>query len=242
MASKKKWYQYVGVQAALILASGAIIVAILNICQSRSQLSQDNQQYEKDFAELKDDLKSKNAEIQRLETLLTPFRTIALERYTAPEAEALSKLAEQINQLQSNDELKSQRIRELESQLRITAEKAAPPTLSLYSKNVESKARGLICTVHFTSSKNTSLGAIQFIVNLPTNSEAIIKNIWPSTKGGAFETGSDSKLISDDGKSARLIYHLMSAVHPVIEITLSGPSMVSISGNYLPNPEIIEVR
>ena len=40
-------------------------------------------------------------QIQLLETQLTPFRTIALERFNGTEAEALSKLAFQINDLES---------------------------------------------------------------------------------------------------------------------------------------------
>jgi len=41
------------------------------------------------------------AEIQRLEILLTPFRTIALEKYTGSEQEALRKLAEDLEILES---------------------------------------------------------------------------------------------------------------------------------------------
>jgi len=41
-------------------------------------------------------VRQKDTEIQRLETLLTPFRTIALEKFTGPEGEALKKLAERI--------------------------------------------------------------------------------------------------------------------------------------------------
>lgn len=50
---------------------------------------------------LEKEIQKKDMEIQRLETLLTPFRTIAIERYTGSEAEALSKLADRIQELES---------------------------------------------------------------------------------------------------------------------------------------------
>jgi len=49
---------------------------------------------------MKENIK-KDAEIQRLEILLTPFRTIALERYTGSETEAILKLATRIQELES---------------------------------------------------------------------------------------------------------------------------------------------
>ncbi len=101
MSNKKKWYQYVGVQAAFILAIGGIIVAGMNIYNNRSKLVQDNQQYETDIADLKEGLRNKDSEIQRLETQLTPFKTIALEKYTGSEQERLQKLAERIQELEN---------------------------------------------------------------------------------------------------------------------------------------------
>lgn len=101
MSNKKKWYQYVGVQTAFILAIGGIIVAGMNIYNNRSKLVQDNQQYETDIADLKEGLRNKDSEIQRLETQLTPFKTIALEKYTGSEQERLQKLAERIQELEN---------------------------------------------------------------------------------------------------------------------------------------------
>ena len=47
-------------------------------------------------------IREKTAEIQRLETLLAPFRTLALQRYTDPEPEALRKLAHRISEIESS--------------------------------------------------------------------------------------------------------------------------------------------
>ena len=105
---EKKWHQYVGVRAALIVAGGAIVVAGMNILQERSKLKQENSKYITDIAgtdtlisDLEGRLAQKVSEIQRLEMQLTPFRTIALERYMGSEQEALKKLANEIQELKN---------------------------------------------------------------------------------------------------------------------------------------------
>lgn len=45
-------------------------------------------------------IRDKTAEIQRLETQLTPFKTFALEKYTGSEQERMQKLAERIQELE----------------------------------------------------------------------------------------------------------------------------------------------
>ena len=52
-----------------------------------------------------------------IETLLTPFRTIALEKYTGNEAVALNKLAHQMEELQESNAEKTKKILELESRI-----------------------------------------------------------------------------------------------------------------------------
>jgi hypothetical protein len=49
-------------------------------------------------------------------------------------------------------------------------------------------------------------------------------------------------MIPEDGLSARLIYSLMGAGQPVIDLTLSGSATVTLSSNYLPKPLQIEVK
>ena len=106
----QKFYQKASVQAAMVAAIGLIIVTVLTISHQRSQLKKDN-------ARLQHENEEQTAEIQRLETLLTPFRTLALASYTLPEAQALRKLAEQIGLLQEADRQKSERISQLENDL-----------------------------------------------------------------------------------------------------------------------------
>lgn len=108
MGKQKRWYQHVSVQAAFIIAIGGIIVAGMHICHSRSKIKQDNENYQKEIKskndhinKLEQQISQRTAEIQRLETQLTPFKAIALEKYTGSEQEALQKLAKKIEKLKN---------------------------------------------------------------------------------------------------------------------------------------------
>jgi prefoldin subunit 5 len=105
-----KWYNKATVQVAIVTTLGVIIVVLIPICFQVPKLKSDNEN-------LKQSLQTKEAEIQRLETLLTPFRTIALERYTAPESEALRKLASDMNRVQQDLQDKSDTIKTLTSRV-----------------------------------------------------------------------------------------------------------------------------
>jgi len=105
---KKQWHQYVGIRAAIILALGGIVVAGMNIWNDRSELKQSNVAFENDnkaktdrITKLEQHLSQKDAVIQRLETQLTPFKTIALSKYTGSEQEALNKLAQNLKVIES---------------------------------------------------------------------------------------------------------------------------------------------
>lgn len=82
----KKWYQYVGVKAAIIIAVGSIIVAGMNIWHDRSEIKQNNEEYRNEIKnknnlidELNQQLSQKNSEIQRLETQLVPYKIVDLK-------------------------------------------------------------------------------------------------------------------------------------------------------------------
>jgi hypothetical protein len=85
----QRFYQKASVQVAIISGFVVLITAGVTIWHQRSELTREN----KRLLVLSEDQK---ADVQRLETLLTPFRTIALEKFTGTEAEALQQLAERI--------------------------------------------------------------------------------------------------------------------------------------------------
>jgi len=96
----QKFYQKASVQVALVSGIVALVIAAMHIWFNYSAVNRQNQKLITDNKTLSSDLDKANTEIQRLETLLTPFRTIALERYTGPEQEALNKLAHRIRMLE----------------------------------------------------------------------------------------------------------------------------------------------
>lgn len=108
---RQRFYQKASVQVAIVSGIGLIVATLIMVFHQRSQLKSDNKVLERRVAE-------KTAEIQRIETLLTPFRTIALEKYTGDEKEALRKLADYVVELQRRDAEQAQRIQELEEQTR----------------------------------------------------------------------------------------------------------------------------
>jgi hypothetical protein len=85
----QRFYQKVSVQVAIISAVALFAVTTITIVHQRSQLKAANDNLQRE-------VNQKTVEIQRLETLLTPFRTIAVQRFAGPDNEALKKLADQI--------------------------------------------------------------------------------------------------------------------------------------------------
>jgi len=160
--------------------------------------------------------------VNELNKKLEPFVNLALTKYPAYDMQtALNKIALDI---------------ENAKQL------AKPPILNATAKEINRDKDGITLLLQFTPSKNQSLGMIEFIAELETNNSSKIVEFWPSTKGGAFSSGKDSKKISSDGKSARLIYSLISAGKPTFELKVTKSTMVRISGNYLVEPIIIEIE
>ncbi|MDE2009290.1 MAG: hypothetical protein KGJ09_04335 [Candidatus Omnitrophica bacterium] len=92
--TEQPWYKKASVQAAIVAGISLVIVAVIPYIFQIPNL-------QKRIQELEGDLQAKNFEIQGLETQLAPFKTIALGRFTGTESEALSKLAFQLNNLES---------------------------------------------------------------------------------------------------------------------------------------------
>ncbi len=90
----QKWYQKASVQTAIV--SGIFLLIGIAIPYVFKVPALENK-----IAQLEKENFDKTAEIQRLETQLTPFKTIALEKYTGPEQEALRKLADELEKLKN---------------------------------------------------------------------------------------------------------------------------------------------
>jgi hypothetical protein len=91
----QRFYQKASVQVAMVSGIVLLLATCITICHQRSELREQN-------AVLSALTQKQTAEIQRLETILTPFRTIALEKYAGPEGEALRQLGENISAIDAS--------------------------------------------------------------------------------------------------------------------------------------------
>ncbi len=216
-----------GVQAAIVAGVFSLIGIWFGYHLQSSGLESKVSSLEENVTKRESVIRDKTAEIQRLETLLTPFRTIALERYAGPEGEALQQLADQIGILQNADKKKSQEINRLETELNKTKFLAEPCKISFLSKAIKKEDKGYRVTLRFKPTKNERLG---LLAALPVNSTERILDFWP-TKGSTFKSGPDSKKIGENGKSARLMYSLLGFGYPSVDVVVSGPVAIQIQGD-----------
>ena len=219
----QRFYNKASVQVALVTTIGLIVITIITIYNQRSELKRNNDK-------MKEEINEKTAEIQRLETLLTPFRTIALEKYAGPEREALLKLAAKIQSLEEADLFKTQRIAELEIALQKTAKLAEPNRLILASKISKKKNSSYLATFFFICTKNEPIGTVIISAALPKDTAVKISDIRKTPPGGITITVGASKQISQDGRTAFFTYKPLAQVVS-IDLEVSGPTRVKIQGN-----------
>lgn len=108
-----------------------------------------------------------------------------------------SKSKEFESKFSESERLRIKTENKLKQEIEKTNKKIKPPTLSLFSNNIQRTMCTIVCTLRFESSKNQPLGIIQFEVQLPIGSKSKIIDFWPTTDGGAFQSGPDSKQISE---------------------------------------------
>ena len=241
----KTWYQTATVKGAFILTLGGLAVAGLNIWQARSQLTQDNQNYKTEIAEknktiqsLQQKLSDKTEEIQHLEIELTPFKTIALAKYTGSESEALQELASDIGRLQKANHKNRQKIAELEEELERTKQIAAPPTLSVIKENVRitKSNSGYEIMLPFKSSKKQSLGRVSFVAKIPNDYNARIIKL--SQKGAVMNT---RRRISSDGKKVEYSFSTSDSVL-TMKLEVSEACKVKIDGSHSLGPFDVDIK
>lgn len=227
----QKFYQKASVQVAIVSAIALIIVTSITVLHQRSQLGQNNQ-------ELQGQVVEKTAEIQRLETLLTPFRTIALEKYTGDEKEALRKLAYFIIELQERDAEQTRRIGELQEEVNQTKKMYGPPTLIPLGKQIKKIESGYEAIVQFKPSNNSRVDGYTF------KARVVGGDIDIQSFGGSVEhhvmVGGPGK-ISEDKKSAEVHFNPLSG-DPTIKILISGEGIIELSGSHIDRNWRLEVR
>lgn len=222
----KKWYSSVTVIAAIIIVVGSVIVAGMNIWNNRSQLVQDNENYKvkiddqkRKIDDLQQDSSNKNAEIQRLETQLIPFKAIALEKYTGSEQEVLGKLADELKELKKATDI---------------------PSFSLMRDRIRTikNESDYTTSLVFRPSNRQSVGATNFIARVIGDSEA---RIIVFSKYGVNE--GVNKSILKNGKEASYSCNIKGYEFPELKLVTTGPATIQIIGAHLAgHPVIFEVK
>lgn len=235
------------VQAALIGLLGTSIVSIVALVgelykshSKATRLDTDVTSLQNTVSAQKEQLRTKDVEIQRLETLLTPFKTIALEKYTGSEAEVLRRLGLRLQQIEDSDTLKTKKIVNLEVELQKTKELAQPNNLILRNKSVRHTNDALILTLSYGPSKYEDIGPVELIAILPIGSQSKITDFWPVI-GEPILTGDQSKEILKDGQAAHLLFKPLG-MNVNVELTVTSPTKVKIKGNKCPEPIEVEIK
>jgi hypothetical protein len=183
------------------------------------------------IAELKGRLTEKDAEIQKLNTELIPWRSYSLQQYGTPLEEAERKLAERITQMEASNTLSALKISQLQQELQETKAKAAPNALIFDSQEIAHLSNSTIrVRLKFGCSKNQPLGVIQLVAALPVLSGQKILDFSPANRCSSPTYG-ESKFIKPDGTVAELSYLPLSATFACIDLVPSGPTKVQIQGN-----------
>jgi len=128
---------------------------------------------------------------------------------------------------------------EAEMKLQAALQMAAPPKLSLLSKEVNKTEQGYSIILKFKPSKLQPLGRVGFAAKIIDDSDSKIIDFWPT---GSFGSGKDSKKISDNGKEARLIYNLFGGALPQVKLITSGICKIEISGSHELTPIVLEIN
>jgi hypothetical protein len=236
------------IQAALIGLLGTTFVATTGIIgiwysshSKASGLESDVKSLGLTISAQNETIQAKTAEIQRLETLLTPFKTIALEKYTGSEAEALRQLGVRLQQIEDSDRLKTQKIVDLEVELQKTKELAQPNSLVLINKSIRKAEDGsFVLALHFRPNKNEQIGQVGLAAAIPLDSSSKITNIWPAG-GEPFMSGDQSKKILEEGRVATLFYKPLG-MNVNVEITVTAPTLIRIEGNLGVEPFEVEIQ
>jgi hypothetical protein len=227
----QKFYQKASVQVAIISAIGLIIVSLITVGHQRSQLKSDNKKLEREVAD-------KTAEIQRLETLLTPFRTIALEKYTGDEKEALRKLADYVIELQQRDADQAKRIEALQRELEQTKEMYGPPKLIPIGKQIKRTDSGYEVIAQFKPSNNSRVDGYVFKARVIQGDTDII-SFGGSVKHHAF-VGAPGK-ISGDKKTAEASFNPLAG-NPTVKLVVSAKGVVELTGSHLEREWRLEIE
>ena len=96
----QRWYQKASVQTAIVTGFVLVIVTTIPLALQVPKLKDKNEELQRKLQKGTPRYKQKTLKFNALRPSLVPFKTIALERFTGDETEALGKLADRIKTLE----------------------------------------------------------------------------------------------------------------------------------------------
>lgn len=208
------------VQAAVVAGVFSILVLWGQSCTRASRLEGRVQVMQDRIAVLSTELDTKRSDIHSLETQLAPFRTIALDRFSGPDVEALAKLATQITELKVLDDLKTKKLDQIQIKLDATKEMVEKPQLLWRNAKEIYEGTNFVLRAYFQPTKNEPLGQLRFDIQLTGSTNAQIISVKPA-EIGICNVWPDPHDISADGRMGKLVFDGISFFNPTIEITFT---------------------
>jgi hypothetical protein len=147
-----------------------------------------------------------------------------------------------LGELESANKKADEKVSLIERKTAEAMKLAEPATLTFEGAIKNTEVQQLCETVIFKASKNEPFGRLSFEVSVVEPSSAELVKLWPSLKGGAFQTADQSFQPSKDGKSAKLIYQPVGAETAAFDISVSEPAVVHIEGNRLAEPVNLRIE
>jgi hypothetical protein len=184
------------------------------------------------------EINKKNAKIQELQTLLVPFKTIAIEKFTGTEKEALRKLADYVIELQERDIEQGRRIGELQEEVNQTKRMYGPPVLNPIGKNITKTSSGFKAIVQFKPSNNSRVDGYRFKARV-VQGEGRIVSFGGSVEHHAMVGGSGT--VSEDKMTAEAFFNPLSG-NPTIATDVSGEVVVELTGSHLDRGWTLEIK
>jgi len=183
-------------------------------------------------------INEKNTKIQGLQTLLVPFRTIALDKFTGTEKEALRKLADYVIELQERDVEQSRRIGELQEEVNHTKQMYGPPVLKPLGKKITKTEAGLKAIVQFRPSNNSRVDGYRFKATVVDGDGRIIS--FGGSEDHHAMVGRPGT-VAEDKMSAEAFFNPLAG-NPTIAIVVSGEAVVDLTGSHLDRDWKLEIK
>ncbi len=207
--AQQRWYQKATVQVVLVTGSVMIIVALVQSLSGKKQL-QDQ------IVSLTQQNSTKDAEVQRLQTMLVPFQTIALDRYPGDLNDALSKFANDLKGIQQTLDQSLRIIDSFEVEIAITVsadwESGVPPKNNSFLKMGSGSDTKLVLYKNSGEQVEVFLYGSESPNVVPVSEKSSTVTYRAVARAGEWPIGSDYRDIKGCREGSTVLYGINSSL------------------------------